>query len=99
MRQPGLASSAVVARCGLGWRHSVRRMMSELGRVLIGIGIVLIVIGVAFLVLGRLPWLGRLPGDILIERDDVRVVIPLGTMLLISLLLTLIANLLARLWR
>jgi len=74
-------------------------MMSELGRVLIGIGIVLIVIGVAFLVLGRLPWLGRLPGDILIERDDVRVFIPLGTMLLISLLLTLIANLLARLWR
>ncbi len=73
--------------------------MSELGRVLIGIGIVLIVIGVAFLVLGRLPWLGRLPGDILIERDDVRVFIPLGTMLLISLLLTLIANLLARLWR
>jgi len=60
---------------------------------------VLIVIGVAFLVLGRLPWLGRLPGDILIERDDVRVFIPLGTMLLISLLLTLIANLLARLWR
>ncbi len=73
--------------------------MSELGRVLIGIGIVLIVIGVAFLVLGRLPWLGRLPGDILIERDVVRVFIPLGTMLLISLLLTLIANLLARLWR
>ena len=72
--------------------------MSELGRVLIGIGIVLVAIGVAFLALGRLPWLGRLPSDILIERDDVRVFIPLGTMLLISLVLTLIANLLARLW-
>ena len=65
--------------------------MSELGRVLIGIRIVLVAIGVD-------SWLGRLPSDILIERDDVRVFIPLGTMLLISLVLTLIANLLARLW-
>jgi hypothetical protein len=40
-----------------------------------------------------------LPGDLLIERDNVTIFIPLGTMLLVSLLLTLIANLLARLWR
>ncbi|GAB4447009.1 MAG: DUF2905 domain-containing protein [Chloroflexi bacterium OHK40] len=74
-------------------------MMSDIGRWLIGAGVVLIVIGVALLALGRLPWLGRLPGDLLIERDNVTIFIPLGTMLLVSLLLTLIANLLARLWR
>lgn len=74
-------------------------MVSEIGRWLIGAGVVLIVMGVAFLALGRLPWLGRLPGDLLIERDNVTIFIPLGTMLLVSLLLTLIANLLARLWR
>ncbi|HHW51231.1 MAG TPA: DUF2905 domain-containing protein [Pseudoclavibacter sp.] len=74
-------------------------MVSEIGRWLIGAGVVLIVLGAVFLVLGRIPWLGRMPGDILIDRDNVTVFIPLGTMLLVSLLLTLIANLLARLWR
>jgi hypothetical protein len=97
MRQPGRCLVSGGRQVRPGWCHYVRRMMSELGRVLIGIGVVLIVIGVVFLALGHLPWIGRLPGDLLIERDDVRVFIPLGTLLLISLLLTLIANLLARL--
>jgi len=43
--------------------------------------------------------LGRLPGDMLIARDNIAVVVPLGTMLLTSLLLTISVNLLARLSR
>ncbi len=73
--------------------------MTELGRWLIGAGLVLIVIGLAVLAAGRLPWLGRLPGDILIERDNLTIFIPLGTMLVMSLVLTVIANLIARWWR
>lgn len=73
--------------------------MTELGRWLIGTGIVLIVIGLVVLAAGRLPWLGRLPGDILIERDNLTIFIPLGTMLVISLVLTVIANVIARWWR
>ncbi|WP_322487745.1 DUF2905 domain-containing protein [Chloroflexus sp.] len=73
--------------------------MTELGRWLIGAGVVLIVIGLVVLVAGRLPWLGRLPGDILIERDNLTIFIPLGTMLVVSLVLTVIANLIARWWR
>jgi hypothetical protein len=74
-------------------------MVTEIGRWLIGLGIILVIVGVALLVLGRLPWFGRLPGDIVIERENLKVFIPLGTMLLISLFLTLLANVIARLWR
>ncbi|MGB9739175.1 MAG: DUF2905 domain-containing protein [Chloroflexus aggregans] len=73
--------------------------MNELGRWLIGTGVVLIVIGLVVLAAGRLPWLGRLPGDILIERDNLTIFIPLGTMLVVSLVLTVIANVIARWWR
>jgi hypothetical protein len=73
--------------------------MTEIGRWLIGIGILLVVIGLVIMAAGRLPWLGRLPGDILIERDNLTIFIPLGTMLVVSLILTIIANLIARWWR
>ncbi|WP_322820273.1 DUF2905 domain-containing protein [Chloroflexus sp.] len=73
--------------------------MTELGRWLIGAGVMLVVIGLVVLAAGRLPWLGRLPGDILIERDNLTIFIPLGTMLVVSLILTVIANLIARWWR
>ncbi len=73
--------------------------MGDIGRLLIGMGVVLIVIGAVLAFAGRVPWLGRLPGDILIERENVRIFIPIGTMLLLSLILTVIANLVARFWR
>ncbi len=73
--------------------------MTEIGRWLIGIGILLVVIGLVMMAAGRLPWLGRLPGDILIERDNLTIFIPLGTMLVVSLILTIIANVIARWWR
>lgn len=73
--------------------------MSDIGRLLIGMGVVLIVIGAVLAFAGKVPWLGRLPGDILIERENVRIFIPIGTMLLLSLVLTVIANLVARFWR
>jgi hypothetical protein len=73
-------------------------MVGEIGRWLIGVGVVLVIAGALFMLLGRVPWLGHLPGDILIERPHVRVFMPLGTMLLLSLLLTVLANVIARLW-
>ena len=74
-------------------------MFTELGRWLIGLGALLLLVGIVFLALGRVPGLGRLPGDIVIEREGLTVFIPLGTMLLVSLVLTVLANLIARLWR
>ena len=65
------------------------------GRTLIILGIVLIVAGL-LLSSGKLSWLGRLPGDIRIERDNFTIFFPLGTCLLISAVLSLIAWLLKR---
>lgn len=60
-----------------------------MARILILVGIVLIVLGLAWPWLSRLG-LGRLPGDIVIERDNFRFYFPITTSILISLLLTLL---------
>ncbi|MBI3965763.1 MAG: DUF2905 domain-containing protein [Chloroflexi bacterium] len=70
--------------------------MENLGRALIGFGLVMVILGVVFLFAGRIPWLGRLPGDIVIQRENFSCFAPIGTMLLLSLLLTIIVNVLGR---
>ena len=64
-----------------------------IGRLLIIGGVILAVVGVVIVLAPNIPFLGRLPGDIRIDNGNVKVFIPLGTMLLISLVLTLILNL------
>jgi len=74
--------------------------MRELGKILLGFGVLLVILGGILLVVGNLsgkvPWLGRLPGDIYIRRDNWTFYFPLATSLLISLILTLIFALLGR---
>lgn len=60
------------------------------GKILIIFGILLIVAGLLFLYDGKIPFLGRLPGDIRIERENFSFYFPLGTCLLLSVLLSLI---------
>ena len=71
-------------------------MTPQLGKLLIIAGIILVVIGVLFLFAGRIPYLGKLPGDIHIKKDNYSVYIPIATMLIISILLTIILNLFGR---
>lgn len=66
----------------------------QIGRVLIIIGAVLIGLGLLFNLMGNVPWLGRLPGDIYIRRENFVFFFPITTMVLISLILTLILRLL-----
>lgn len=67
-------------------------MSPELGRILVVIGLVLVVIG-GLAALGiRLP-IGRLPGDIAIEGDRGGLYIPITTLIIVSILLTLLFNL------
>ncbi len=64
--------------------------MGDIGRALIIIGGVLLAMGLLLTLAGRLPWLGRLPGDIVIQRRNFTLYIPIATGLLISLLLSLV---------
>lgn len=65
-------------------------MAQELGRGLILFGILLIVIGGLFLLAGKVSWLGWLPGDIVIERENVSLYFPLATSLILSVVLSLL---------
>jgi hypothetical protein len=70
--------------------------MAELGRVLVVLGIVIAVVGVVLVLFGRVPWVGRLPGDIHVQRGNWTFYFPLGTSILLSLLLTLVLWLIGR---
>lgn len=71
--------------------------MNDLGRLLIGLGLLLLIAGGLLLLLGRtgVP-LGRLPGDISYRGKNVSVYFPLGTSILLSVLLSLVFYLLSR---
>jgi membrane protein implicated in regulation of membrane protease activity len=70
--------------------------VSDIGRLLIIVGGSILVVGL-FLALGlRIPYLGKLPGDISIDRGNVHFYFPIVTCLLLSLVLTLLLNLFFR---
>lgn len=74
--------------------------METIGRTLMIFGVVLFLIGGGVYLVSRfgLP-LGRLPGDIRIERDHFSFYFPIASSIVISVLLTVLLNLLARFWR
>lgn len=68
-----------------------------LAKAFIVFGIALLTVGLALqFAPGLINWIGRLPGDIYIEREGTRISIPITSMILLSLALTLIVNLLFR---
>ncbi len=67
-----------------------------LAKLLIIIGVFLIVLGIVLLVAPKIKFLGTLPGDIKIKKDNFTFYFPLATCILLSLLLTIILNLLVR---
>jgi hypothetical protein len=65
-------------------------MFPSLGKLLIILGIVLVALGLLLTFAGKIPFLGKLPGDVRIEREHLSFYFPLGTCLLLSLLLSLL---------
>ena len=63
---------------------------SNLGRFFIMIGLIIAGIGFALIFAGKIPWLGRLPGDFFFRGKDFSFYFPLTTSILISVILTLI---------
>ncbi|HNZ38862.1 MAG TPA: DUF2905 domain-containing protein [Candidatus Latescibacteria bacterium] len=70
--------------------------MSDLGKWIVVAGVILVIVGLAFMVSPKIPWLGRLPGDLMWEKGPVTVYVPLATMLLISIVATALVNIIAR---
>ena len=77
-------------------------MLTDLGKMLILFGIVLVGLGVVLSLAGRLPglpglpWIGRLPGDIVVRREHFVFVFPLTTCLVVSVVLSVLFHLLRR---
>jgi Protein of unknown function (DUF2905) len=70
--------------------------VSDLGRMLVIFGSILVVLGVLLIVGGRVPWIGRLPGDVVYRRGNFAFYFPIVTSILLSLLLTLLFSLFRR---
>lgn len=70
--------------------------LNAFGRLLIISGLLLIIIGIFLKWGGKIPWLGRLPGDILIRRGNFTFYFPLATCIILSIILSLIFALFSR---
>lgn len=68
----------------------------DFGKLFITIGIFLILIGIVFSLIGKLPYIGKLPGDIYIKKERFVFYFPLVTSIIISIILTIILNLFFR---
>lgn len=74
-------------------------MPARFGYVLIVLGAALALVGLLVVLRVRVPWFGRLPGDIHIERDGAHIHVPIVSCLVISIILSAIATLVALLLR
>ena len=70
--------------------------MSQLGKLLIIAGCVIFLVGLLFYWHEKIPWLGKLPGDIIIKRKNFSFYFPIVTCLVISLLVSLLLFLINR---
>ncbi|MBU0503339.1 MAG: DUF2905 domain-containing protein [Candidatus Omnitrophota bacterium] len=62
----------------------------ELGKILIISGIILLGLGLALVFAGKIPFIGRLPGDILIQKNNFSFYFPLTTSIVVSIILSII---------
>ncbi len=75
----------------------LNKMIEDVAKIIIVIGIMLIFIGGVLWLFGKLPFIGKLPGDIYIKKENFSFYAPIATMLLISIILSLIFTVIANL--
>ncbi len=71
-------------------------MVADFGKLFIFIGLLLVVIGFVFIIGNKLPFIGKLPGDIVIERRNFNFYFPITTCIIVSIILSLIFWLLGK---
>lgn len=69
---------------------------SGLGRALVFVGLMLAAVGLLLAAGGKVPWPGRLPGDVYVRRERFSFYFPIGTSILLSVLLTILFHLFGR---
>lgn len=70
--------------------------MGDLGRLLVVFGGLIVLVGLVLMLVGRVSWLGRLPGDIVVQRGNWTLYFPFATSILISIVLSLVLYLIGR---
>lgn len=70
--------------------------ITQVGRLLIILGAILIVVGGLMVLGGKIPFIGRLPGDIIIQRKNFTLYFPIATSIIISIILTVLFYILGR---
>jgi len=70
--------------------------MNTIGKSLILLGALLIVAGIAFILGTKIPWFGRLPGDIMIKKENFTLYFPITTCILISIIISVVLFLFTR---
>lgn len=74
-------------------------MFQDLSRIVITIGIILIIVGSILWLFGKLPFIGKLPGDILVQKPNFTLYAPIATMILISVILSILLTIISNLKR
>jgi uncharacterized protein HemY len=64
--------------------------IEQMGKALLVMGLLIAAVGGLMMASGKLPWLGRLPGDIVIQRKNFTLYFPIATSIILSILLTLV---------
>jgi hypothetical protein len=70
--------------------------MADVGKLLVVLGLLIAAAGLLLVLAGRVPWIGRLPGDIFVQRGNWTFYFPLATSLVLSIVLTLVLWLVGR---
>lgn len=70
--------------------------LADLGKILVVLGLLMVFIGVFLLLVGRISGLGRLPGDIFVQKGNFTFYFPVVTMLIVSVVLTVLISLFFR---
>jgi hypothetical protein len=73
--------------------------LANLGKILLVVGGIVVLAGLVALILGKTGFMGKLPGDILIQKGNFTFYFPLVTFLILSIVLTIVVNILIRLFK
>jgi hypothetical protein len=88
-------AAAYRARLVIG-QAGVGDCMGEMAKIIIVIGVVLVLIGLTILFFQKVPFLGKLPGDILIKKENFTFYFPLSTSIVVSIIVSLILYLISK---